>query len=159
MLRRTLTALALIVVLAGFILCGYFVSPIFVDMLVYIFMVGAVYEMFGCLKGAGYKVYKLPAIILLIAAYPTFYLMQYYIGAGAQGLMTVFAFSAAAALIIFAFTPYHRSKARSAEKTSESTADDGEDCKRRARADMTSKICLQTRFCLYIPRCSFRSPG
>ena len=45
MLKRTLTGIALVVMLAGFTLCGYFVSPIFVDMLILIFLAGAVYEM------------------------------------------------------------------------------------------------------------------
>ncbi|MDE7373551.1 MAG: hypothetical protein K2N18_05760 [Clostridia bacterium] len=45
MLKRTLTGIALVAILAGFMLCGYFVSPIFVDMLILFFRAGSVYEM------------------------------------------------------------------------------------------------------------------
>ena len=55
MLKRTLTALVLLVVVAGFMICGYFVSPIFIDMLILLFLAGGIYEMFKCLKDAGYK--------------------------------------------------------------------------------------------------------
>lgn len=72
MLKRTLTALVLLVLVAGFMVCGYFVSPIFVDMLILIFLAGSVYEMFKCFKDAGYKMFVAPPVVMLIAAYPVY---------------------------------------------------------------------------------------
>lgn len=112
MLKRIITGIILIAVLAVFIVCSYFVSPIFMDMLVLIFLAGAVYELYNCFKDAGYKMFKSPAILLLLTAYPAFYLMQYYVGdgartvsAGIQGLMIALAASACLALLIFTFRP------------------------------------------------------
>ena len=96
MLKRTLTALVLLVLVAGFMVCGYFVSPIFVDMLILIFLAGSVYEMFKCFKDAGYKMFVAPPVVMLIAAYPVYYCMQRFVGhgatntsAGVQGLLIV----------------------------------------------------------------------
>lgn len=112
MLKRTLTALVLLVVVAGFMLGAYFVSPIFVDMLILLFMAGAVYEMFKCFKSAGYKMFVAPIVVMLLTAYPAFYLMQHFIGngsvqtsAGLQGLLISFLLSAMIALTIFTFKP------------------------------------------------------
>lgn len=112
MLKRTLTAIALLALLAGFMVCGYFVSPIFVDMLILIFLAGAVYEMYKCFKDAGYKMFVAPIVLMLTCAYPAFYLMQHFIGngsvqtsAGLQGLIMVFLASAMLALTIFTFKP------------------------------------------------------
>ncbi len=112
MLKRIITGIILIAVLAVFIVCSYFVSPIFMDMLVLIFLAGSVYELYNCFKDAGYKMFKSPAILLLLTAYPAFYLMQYYVGdgartvsAGIQGLMIALAASACLALLIFTFRP------------------------------------------------------
>lgn len=112
MLKRTLTALVLLVLVAGFMVCGYFVSPIFVDMLILIFLAGSVYEMFKCFKDAGYKMFVAPPVVMLIAAYPVYYCMQRFVGdgatntsAGVQGLLIVLLFCAMLALTIFTFKP------------------------------------------------------
>lgn len=117
MLKRTLTAVVLLLLVSGFMVLGYFVSPIFIDMLILFFMSGAVYEMYKCFKGAGYKMFVSPIVLMLVCAYPVFYLMQYFIGegsvhtsAGIQGLLMVFLASCTLALTIFTFKPAKRSK-------------------------------------------------
>ena len=112
MLKRTVTGIILIAFLAGFMVCGYFVSPIFVDMLILIFLAGAVYEMRKCLKDVGYDMYISPTVVALVGAYPVFYLMQHFIGgsAGIQGLLIVFLVSFMMCLSIFTFRPLMRKK-------------------------------------------------
>ena len=112
MLKRTITALVLLVLLAGFMVCGYFVSPIFVDMLILLFLAGSVYEMFKCFKDAGYKMFVAPVVLMLVAAYPVYYTMQRFVGggstqtsAGIQGLLIVLLASSMLALTIFTFKP------------------------------------------------------
>ena len=68
MLKRTLTAIVLLVIVAGFMVAGYFVSPIFIDMLILLFLAGSVYEMFKCFKGAGYKMFVAPVVTMLVAS-------------------------------------------------------------------------------------------
>lgn len=122
MLKRTLTALVLLVVVAGFMLGAYFVSPIFVDILILLFLSGAVYEMHRCFKSAGYKMFVAPCVFMLLTAYPAFYLMQYYIGsgstitsAGLQGLLISFLAGCMLALTIFTFKPARHSQKELAE--------------------------------------------
>ncbi len=124
-MKRTLTSIILVLVLAAFMACGYFVSPIFIDMLVLIFLAGSLYEMFHCLKGAGYNMFAAPPIFVLVTLYPVFYLMQYYIGgginsvsAGIQGILIVLLAGALMCLTIFTFKP--ASKRVSPGNTSES---------------------------------------
>ncbi len=122
MLKRTLTAIILLVVMAGFMVAGHFVSPIFIDMLILIFLAGAMYEMFKCFKDAGYKMFIAPPVFMLVSAYPVFYLMQHFIptsdisdtamasvsnasSAGVQGLLIVFLVAAVMVLTIFTFKP------------------------------------------------------
>ncbi len=112
MLKRTLTGIVLVVLVAGFMLCGYFVSTIFIDMLILLFLAGAVYEMFKCFKDAGYKMFITPPVFLLVASYPTFYLLQHYAGGasprasvGVQGLIAVFVVAVMICLTIFTFKP------------------------------------------------------
>ncbi len=110
MLKRILTGVILLVVLAAFALAGYFVSPIFVDMLILVFLAGSVWEMWRCFSSAGYKMFKLPAIFVFVTAYPAFYLMQHFMGgktssAGLQGLLIVFLLGAMMCLTIFTFLP------------------------------------------------------
>lgn len=117
MLKRTLTAIVLLVLVAGFMVCGYFVSPIFIDMLILLFLAGAVYEMYKCFKDAGYKMFISPIVLMLVAAYPVFYLMQHFVGngstnvsAGIQGILMVFLASCMLALTIFTFKPAKHTK-------------------------------------------------
>ena len=112
MLKRTLTGIVLVIFVAGFMLGGYFVSTIFIDMLILLFLAGAVYEMFKCFKDAGYKMFIVPPVFLLVAAYPTFYLLQHYVGGaspkatiGVQGLIAVFIVAVMLCLTIFTFKP------------------------------------------------------
>ena len=109
MLKRTLTAIVLLVLVAGFMVCGYFVSPIFIDMLILLFLAGAVYEMYKCFKDAGYKMFVVPVVFMLVTAYPVFYTMQHFVGDekttfGVQGLLIVFLVSSMLALTIFTFS-------------------------------------------------------
>lgn len=115
MLKRTLTAIVLLVLVAGFMACGYFVSPIFIDMLILLFLAGAVYEMYKCFKDAGYKMFVAPLVLMLVASYPVFYTMQHFVGDekttfGVQGLLIVFLASCMLALTIFTFKPAKHSK-------------------------------------------------
>lgn len=117
MLKRTLTGIVLVLVVAGFLLCGYFVSTIFIDMLILLFLAGAIYEMFKCLKDAGYKMFVAPPVFLLVAAYPTFYLLQHFAGGasnrasvGVQGLLAVFVVAVMMCLTIFTFKPAKHSQ-------------------------------------------------
>ena len=107
MLKRTLTGIVLVLIVAGFMLLGYFVSTIFLDMLILLFLAGATYEMFKCLKDAGYKMFIVPPVFMLVAAYPTFYLLQHYVGGsvGVQGLLAVFVVAVMICLTIFTFKP------------------------------------------------------
>ena len=112
MLKRTLTGIVLVLFVAGFIAGGYFVSPIFLDMLILLFLAGATYEMFKCFKDAGYKMFIAPPVFMLVAAYPTFYLLQHFAGKptgnvtiGVQGLLAVFVFAVMLCLTIFTFKP------------------------------------------------------
>lgn len=105
MLKRTITAVCIIVVIMAFIACGYFVSPVFNDLLIYAFLVGALYEMIKCLKGAGYKMFVAPAAVVLIASYPVYYCMQHYLGLGLQGLVIVFLVAVMLCLTIYTFKP------------------------------------------------------
>ncbi|MDE5601286.1 MAG: phosphatidate cytidylyltransferase, partial [Clostridia bacterium] len=78
-----------------------------------LFMVGAAYEMRKCLKEAGFEMYLAPMIFMLVCAYPTFYLMQYFVGgvgntsvsAGIQGLLFVLLIVVMSCLCIFTFKP------------------------------------------------------
>lgn len=115
MLKRTLTAIVLLVLVAGFMVCGYFVSPIFIDMLILLFLAGAVYEMYKCFKDAGYKMFVAPVVFMLVTAYPVFYTMQHFVGDekstfGVQGLLIVLLVSSMLALTIFTFKPAKHSK-------------------------------------------------
>ena len=110
MLKRTLTAIVLLVLVAGFMACGYFVSPIFIDMLILLFLAGAVYEMYKCFKDAGYKMFVAPLVLMLVASYPVFYTSQHFGGIGVQGLLIVFLASCMLALTIFTFKPAKHSK-------------------------------------------------
>lgn len=111
MLKRTLTGLALVALLFGFIVAAYFVSSIFIDLLILVFMAGSVYEMYSCLKKAGYTMFPAPAIFVLLAAYPTFYLLQHFLGngntanVGLQGLLIVLLVGVMLTLTIFTFKP------------------------------------------------------
>lgn len=86
---------------------GYFVSPIFVDMLIYVFLLGAVIEMYNCLKNAGSKMFPLPVAFVMIAGYPVYYCLSYFVGwgTGLQGLLAVLLVGMTMTLTIFTFKP------------------------------------------------------
>ncbi len=124
-MKRHLTSVILIAVLAAFMALGYFVSPIFIDMLIMIFFAGSLYEMFMCLKDGGYHVFKAPPIFMLVTVYPVFYLMQYFIGdgdnkvsAGIQGIMIVLLAAALMCLTAFTFKPAAKEWRRKTSKKS-----------------------------------------
>ena len=75
-MKRHITSVILIVALAAFAVLGYFVSPIFIDMLALIFLAGATYDMYHCLKQAGYRMFVVPPIFVLLTAYPVFYVVK-----------------------------------------------------------------------------------
>lgn len=115
MLKRTVTSIILIAFVAAFMLCGYFVSSVFIDVLILLFLAGATYEMYKCFKGAGYRMFWLPPVFVLVAGYPVFYLLQHLLGEsahpsiGIQGLLIVFLIGAMLCLTIFTFKPSRHS--------------------------------------------------
>lgn len=146
MLKRTLTGISLIVILAGFMLCGYFVSPIFVDMLILVFLAGSVYEMRKCFQDAGYDMYVSPAVAVLVLSYPTFYLMQHFIGKGStsvsvgiQGLLFVALAGVVLCLSIFTFRPLMKGKAKRAQNEKDSS-----DAQRNNASDNAPSVAPET---------------
>lgn len=107
MLKRTLTGLCLIALIVGFMAGGYFVSPIFVDMLIYVFLLGAVVEMYNCLKNAGFKTFSVPVAFVMVAGYPVYYCLARFVGwgTGLQGLLAVLLAGMTIVLTIFTFKP------------------------------------------------------
>ncbi len=110
MLKRTLTGLGLAGLIIGVILASHYVSAIFVDVLVLVFTAGAVYELHNCFRGAGYKTFVAPSVIVLTLAYPIFYLMQHFLGGvssniGFLGILFVLLTGVIAILIEFTFRP------------------------------------------------------
>ena len=111
--KRTLTGACLAILLIGVIIASHFVSAIFVDILILFFTIGAVIELHQCFKGIGRRVFVAPSVIVLTLAYPTFYLMQHYLGGevgvktniGYLGLLIVLLLGAMAVLIEFTFRP------------------------------------------------------
>lgn len=118
MIKRTITSIILIAFVAVFMVCGYFVSSIFIDMLILLFLAGATYEMYKCLKNGGYKMFILPPVFVLLAGYPVFYLLQHFAAGkngihasiGLQGLIFVFLIGAMMCLTIFTFKPAKHSQ-------------------------------------------------
>lgn len=111
MAKRTITGLILISVFVGFMVGTYFVSSIFADVIILLFLAGSVFEMCKCLKGAGYKIISFPICFVTILSYPVFYLMQYFMGegqsvsVGLQGLLIVLLIGVMIALTTFTFRP------------------------------------------------------
>lgn len=130
-MKRHLTSVILALVLAAFMVLGYFISPIFIDMLVMIFFAGSLYEMYKCLKDAGYHMFKAPPIFVLATVYPVFYVTQYFVGegdkrvsAGIQGILIVLLAGALLCLSIFTFKPMVKRGTDGNDETSEKVADE-----------------------------------
>ncbi len=124
-MKRTITSVILIAVLAAFVLCGYFVSPIFIDMLILLFMAGATLEMRGRFKDAGFDMYIAPVAFILIAAYPTFYLLQHFVGGsmGIQGLLFVLLLGVMCCLGLFTFKPSFLARKKTVSESSAKSDD------------------------------------
>ncbi len=105
MLKRTVTAVLLIVLLVGMLVASYFVSRVFIDLFVWVLLVIAIREMYFCLLSAGYRMMRSPLIFYLVVSYPVTYVMQEYIPNGYMGYVGIAITLAASALIaLFAFT-------------------------------------------------------
>ena len=112
-IKRTLTGICLAILLVGVILASHYVSAIFVDILILLFTAGAVFELHSCFKGTGRKMFIAPSVIVLTLSYPTFYLMQHFLGGedstksniGFLGLFIVLLLGMVAVLIEFTFRP------------------------------------------------------
>ena len=65
MLKRTVTAVLLIALLVGLFALSYFVDHgnIFLDLFIWILLVGAVREMYFCMQDAGFKRFRVPVAI------------------------------------------------------------------------------------------------
>lgn len=92
MLKRLLTGFTVIGTVIAAILLAYFVSPIFLDIYILIWIAVAVYEMSKSLNESGYKIYKIPLFIMLLVCYPIIYTTQHFLDAGAISLMLLFLF-------------------------------------------------------------------
>lgn len=115
MLKRTVTAVLLIALLVGlFALSYYFVDHgnIFLDLFIWILLVGAVREMYFCMQDAGFKLFRVPLAIYLVTCYPVMYLMEHYTGQGFLGILICFAVSVFASLIVFTFADPERNTAK-----------------------------------------------
>lgn len=110
MLKRTVTAVLLIALLIGLFALSYFVKHgnIFLDLFIWILLVGAVREMYFCMQHSGFKLFRLPLALFLITCYPVMYLMEHFLGQGFLGILIVFAVSALTALIVFTFADPER---------------------------------------------------
>lgn len=109
MLKRTITAVSIIAVLIGMVVLGYFVNYVFVDLVILAFATLAIFEMYNTFKKSGNNVMLAPVIILVVTAYPVFYVMQHFAGErGLFGLFIAFLFSAAVAVTQFTFSKNER---------------------------------------------------
>ena len=114
MLKRTVTAVCLIALLIGLFALSYFVDHgnIFLDLFIWILLVGAVREMYFCMQEAGFKLFRVPLAIFLVASYPVMYLMEHFTGQGFLGLVICFAAGVFAALVVFTFADPERNHAK-----------------------------------------------
>ena len=114
MLKRTVTAVCLIALLIGLFALSYFVDHgnIFLDLFIWILLVGAVREMYFCMQEAGFKLFRVPLAIFLLASYPVMYLMEHFTGQGFLGLVICFAAGVFAALVVFTFADPERNHAK-----------------------------------------------
>ena len=114
MLKRTVTAVCLIALLIGLFALSYFVDHgnIFLDLFIWILLVGAVREMYFCMQEAGFKLFRVPLAIFLVTSYPVMYLMEHFTGQGFLGLVICFAASVFAALVVFTFADPERNHAK-----------------------------------------------
>ena len=114
MLKRTVTAVCLIALLIGLFALSYFVDHgnIFLDLFIWILLVGAVREMYFCMQEAGFKLFRVPLAIFLVTSYPVMYLMEHFTGQGFLGLVICFAAGVFAALVIFTFADPERNHAK-----------------------------------------------
>lgn len=114
MLKRTVTAVCLIALLIGLFALSYFVDHgnIFLDLFIWILLVGAVREMYFCMQEAGFKLFRVPLAIFLVTSYPVIYLMEHFTGQGFLGLVICFAAGVFAALVVFTFADPERNHAK-----------------------------------------------
>lgn len=114
MLKRTVTAVCLIALLIGLFALSYFVDHgnIFLDLFIWILLVGAVREMYFCMQEAGFKLFRVPLAIFLVTSYPVMYLMEHFTGQGVLGLVICFAAGVFAALVVFTFADPERNHAK-----------------------------------------------
>lgn len=114
MLKRTVTAVCLIALLIGLFALSYFVDHgnIFLDLFIWILLVGAVREMYFCMQEAGFKLFRVPLAIFLVTSYPMMYLMEHFTGQGFLGLVICFAAGVFAALVVFTFADPERNHAK-----------------------------------------------
>ncbi len=101
MLKRIITGVTLVATVFAAILLAYFVNPVFLDIYMLLWIATAVYEMIKCFKNSGYTIHKTPLILMTLLVYPVFYLMEFYLGIGLQGIVILFIFTVAIQLFIF----------------------------------------------------------
>lgn len=113
MLKRTVTAILLIGALVGVLLIGYFCKThIAIDLFIWLLLLIAVREMYFCMQEAGYKVFRVPLAIAMLATYPVTYLMEEYMGQGYAGIALSIGVSVLSALLIFTFADPERNQTK-----------------------------------------------
>ena len=114
MLKRTVTAILLIALLVGLFALSYFVEHgnVFLDLFIWILLVGAVREMYFCMQKAGFKVFRVPLAVFLLTCYPVMYLMEHFLREGFLGILLSFSVSMLVALVIFTFADPERNTAK-----------------------------------------------
>ena len=123
-MKRLITGLSLISIMFGIMILDYYfvygaysifpegskVVPIFSDILVWGLLGISIFEMYRCYKSAGYNLFKTPLIILGIAIYPVFFLLEYFRNLGVLGVVIVLAFVLVVELIMFTLSDKEKYK-------------------------------------------------
>lgn len=104
MLKRTLTALAIIATAAAAMVLAFYYSHIILDVYILLWAAVGVYEMYHSFKASGYNVHVAPLIFATVVIYPVYYLLQHYFGQGLIGIVIVFLMSIGLELVCFTFS-------------------------------------------------------
>ena len=117
-MKRLITGLSLIALMLGIMILDYYFIygslsiysatqphiPIFSDIFVWLLASISIFELYKCYSQSGYNLFKAPLILLAVAIYPVYFLMQYFLGLGVYGLLIVFAAVITLELILFTFS-------------------------------------------------------
>ena len=99
-MKRLITGLSLIALMLGIMILDYYFIygsmsiysatqphiPIFSDIFVWLLASISIFELYKCYSQSGYNLFKAPLILLAVAIYPVYFLMQYFLGLGIEAL-------------------------------------------------------------------------